>query len=129
MADIGNPNVFTIYKGRYQLTPTQATFASTNVMLTIQNMVQFLCDATIWTREDVCTLPEQCRPKNMVVLPVCGSTNLNNVVVTTLTINPNGNVVFKQLPKEKVNENTDIEQIITLHLNGLSFSIGDNWYV
>lgn len=129
MADVGNPNVFTIYKGKYELTPTEATFESTSLMLTIQNMVQFLCDATIWTREDVCTLPEECRPKNMVVLPVCGSTNLNNIVVTTLTINPDGEVLFKQLPKERVDDNTDIEQIITLHLNGLSFSIGDNWYL
>lgn len=73
MADTGDPRLAApIWVGRYDLTlETGIDMTNVTVMLSKQNMVQFLGDADgVTVNQTFATLPEECRPDETIMLPV-----------------------------------------------------------
>lgn len=131
-ADKGNPNFFTLFKGRYNAVLSGTSSTSNVIMLTSTNLVQFLGDCTADDEGNLWVLPEECRPSSPVRL-VCpiepgGDTPGQSIEVvsgvsfetsaskiTILLVTPDGSV------KGEPNK---------LHYtNGLMFSISDRWYL
>lgn len=69
-ADKGNPNFFTLFKGRYNAVLSGTSSTSNVIMLTSTNVVQFLGDCTADDEGNLWVLPEECRPSSPVRL-VC----------------------------------------------------------
>lgn len=63
-ADLGNPNFFKTFLGRFEATLPDG--GKTPVMLTAMNEVCLMQDLTAGSDGLIMTLPEQCRPKNPV---------------------------------------------------------------
>lgn len=63
-ADLGNPNFFKTFLGRFEATLPDG--GKTSVMLTAMNEVCLMQDLTADAGGLLMTLPEQCRPKNPV---------------------------------------------------------------
>ena len=118
--DTGNPNVYTTYKGRYQMQyAAEATAESANVMLTASNSVQFLADVQLTgytAGQPFATLPTQCTPDDNVffycVLEV--GTVISSALVQ---INPAGEMMLD------INVSDGV-----LHITGAMFNIACNWY-
>lgn len=70
MADLGNPNFFKVFKGRFAVRAPSPSVPEPFVMLSCVNDVQFLNDYTADADGLVCTLPELCRPNAPVRIPV-----------------------------------------------------------
>ena len=73
MADTGDPRLAApIWVGRYVIEAADGvTLDNAGVMLSKQNMVQFLGDASgVTANQTFATLPEECRPDETVMLPV-----------------------------------------------------------
>lgn len=116
MADLGNPNFFTTFKGRYLLVPAPAQSVDTDVvMLTSANDVQPIGDWTILdyqASETFGTLPNECRPKKEVKIPVVIDT-----AIDILSIQTNGDMSLANSHDAGI-----------LYLSGINFNISDNWY-
>ena len=68
--DKGNPNVFTTFKGRYDVTlASGASSTNSKVMLTCVNVVQFMGNYTADENGLIGTLPEGCRPLTPIYVP------------------------------------------------------------
>lgn len=81
--DKGNPNVFTVFKGRYEVTLADgATSSNAKVMLTCVNAVQFMGNYTANESGLIGTLPDGCRPLTTVYVPCYSSTNNSMQSVT-----------------------------------------------
>lgn len=77
--DKGNPNAYTIFKGRYAVTlEDDATSDNSTVMLTNTNDVQFCGDYTAGVSGVLGQLPESCRPVAEVSV-ICYDSTLNEV--------------------------------------------------
>lgn len=124
MADLGNPNVFTLFKGRYDLTPVASlgTWDKTTVMLTSTNEVQILGDLTLdqaYTEGTVvAVLPEEVRPSKTVAFPVIYQTGQTNYGLMELGIRPNGEMVLGRRAAAGT----------VIRVNGCQFNISDRWY-
>lgn len=81
----GNP----IWRGRYSLSPSEGvTISNDRVMLSKQNMVQFMGDADgVIENQTFATLPEECCPDETVMLPVVveGASGIEQQVNVTAT--------------------------------------------
>lgn len=119
MADKGNPNVFTTFKGRYLLVASAGQVVDTNVvMLSCTNDVQPIGDWTLSNyvaNKPFATLPVECRPKKIVKVPVVVNDGAERMVV--MTVNPDGTMA---LPFNY--------SAASLFLSGINFNISDNWY-
>ena len=119
LADKGNPNVFTTFKGRYLLVALSGQVADTDiVMLSCTNDVQPIGDWTLTdytANEPVAALPVECRPKKIVKMPVVVNDGTDRIVV--MTVNTDGTMT---LPFDYASA--------TLFLSGINFNISDNWY-
>lgn len=108
--DTGNPNVFTTFKGRYQVTVADgASYDSTAVMLSCVNDVIFMGNASSNQDGLIMTLPPDCTPNENVTVP-CGSGD----GVLLLTVGADGSISGQP--------NT------MYHSNGISFNISGNFY-
>lgn len=111
MPETGNPNVYTIYRGKYPITAPDGL--EHYCMLTNANDVVFCGDYTADANGLVCTLPTKLRPESELIFPICatlnGATNTTNLVIKT-----NGKVTSKVSSK--------------IRLKGFSFNISCNYY-
>ena len=119
LADKGNPNVFTTFKGRYLLVALSGQVVDTDVvMLSCTNDVQPIGDWTLTdytANEPFAALPVECRPQKIVKLPVVVNDGTDRIVV--MTVNTDGTMT---LPFDYASA--------TLLLSGINFNISDNWY-
>lgn len=114
--DTGNPNVYTTFKGRYELVPAAGQSVDTNVvMLSCTNDVQPLGD---WTLVDYvggttfATLPAECRPGKEVMAPV-----VVDGTIEVMTVQTNGDMAL-----------VASHDMGVLYLSGINFNISDRWY-
>ena len=111
MAETGNPNVYTIYRGKYSVTaPDNLTHYC---MLSNTNDVIFWGDYTSDSNGDVATLPSELCPESNLKFAVC-TTNGNTDSINILEIDVNGEITCV------ANE--------VIHLKGFSFNISCNYY-
>ncbi|EJW89482.1 hypothetical protein EVA_22416 [gut metagenome] len=66
MPDLGNPNYFKVFKGRFAVESPSPSVPEPHVMLSCVNDVQFMCDFTSDSSGLVLVLPEECRPSSDV---------------------------------------------------------------
>lgn len=118
-ADKGNPNVFTTFKGRYELVAAEGQTVDTSVvMLSCTNDVQTIGDWTLTNYsagEWFAMLPIECCPGKLVKIPVVVNDGSDRMVV--MTVNADGTMT---LPFDYA--------AATLFLSGINFNISDNWY-
>ena len=70
MLETGNPNVYTVFKGKYEVTLEDgATSTNKVLMLTTANVVQFLGDYVTGTSGVLGSVPEACRPLAETYVP------------------------------------------------------------
>lgn len=111
MPDLGNPNFFTTFKGKYEVTLAPGALSqNANVMLTCTNEVQFLARFVPGENGLIGTLPSDCAPSVTTVLPVMTETGL----MAAVTIEPTGSV------------SSSLQE--TVMLAGHSFNISSKWY-
>ena len=110
MAESGNPNVYTIYKGKYSITaPDNATHVC---MLSASNEVIF-CDNYVSNSSGlICTLPTELRPNATMKFPI-----IVNSSTRVVTFNTDGTV------KSSTSYSGQ-----THYLKGFSFNISGNIY-
>lgn len=109
MAETGNPNVYTIYRGKYSITAPDGL--SHYCMLSNTNDVIFMGDYTSDSNGLVCTLPSELRPESEVVFPVCtGTTGTLDVI------------------KIAVNGEMTSSANTLIRLKGFTFNISCNYY-
>lgn len=112
MDDTGDPNVFTTYKGRFEVALEDGTSAtSTVVMLTVVNDVQFCGDYTSGTTGILGQLPDECKPEETVYVPCFETTNHT---LTYVFVHSDGTIMG--------------EPDTVYELNGVSFHIAGNFY-
>lgn len=120
MPETGNKNVFTTFKGKFAMEMADGqTSSNETVMLSCVNDVQFLGNVTLsgyLLGEPFATLPEECRPKSIVVFMA--------YLVTTGT----DHIVPVQCSSSGWMSLAEDVESGTLYLNGLSFQISDCWY-
>lgn len=120
MPETGNKNVFTTFKGKYELTMfTNQTTDNTAIMLSCTNDVQFLGNVVLsgyLLGDPFATVAEECRPNKAVIIPVVLSTETETTVITMQCD------IYGQLSLD-----IDVDSGV-LHLNGVSFHISDCWY-
>ena len=118
--DTGNPNVYTTYKGRYQMQyAAEATAESANVMLTASNSVQFLADVQLTgytAGQPFATLPSQCTPDDTVFF-YCALEAGSAIAPAMVQVNPVGEMML----------DTDVADGV-LHMTGAMLNIACNWY-
>lgn len=127
-----------IWRGRYSLSPSEGvTFDSTTVMLTKDNTVQFIGNATgVTSNVTFATLPEDCRPYSDIIIPVyCISTSValtidfdsNNVQLYAANL---GSITSPFLIPLTVSKNGELTVPYsgTILLNGTEFHINDLYY-
>lgn len=116
----GNPNFWTTFKGRYTLVPgSSATFDKDVVMLSCTNDVQIIgdCDLAGYTAGSaVATLPEECRPRKVVKVPVAANDGTEDRIAV-LTVNLDGTIT---LPFDYATG--------YVYFSGMNFNISDQWY-
>lgn len=109
MAETGNPNVYTIYRGKYSITAPDGL--THYCMLSNTNDVIFCGDYTSDSNGLVCTLPSELRPESELVFPVCTG---NTGIVDAILIGINGEITSTA--------NT------LIRLKGFTFNISCNYY-
>ena len=121
MSDVGDKNVFTLYKGKYEATPGEGvTMENTAVMLTQMNEVAFMgnCNVRNYVEDEtILDLPEECCPPLMFTIPVYHQDNSGLHSIVPLNIYPNGDVACPVALADG-----------TLYTGGRSFNIGGKWY-
>lgn len=109
MPETGNPNVYTIYRGKYSITAPDGL--THYCMLGNTNEVIFMGDYTSDSNGIVCTLPTELRPESELVFPVCtGTTGTLDI----MKIDVNGEITSSA--------NT------LIRLKGFTFNISCNYY-
>ena len=110
MAETGNPNVRTNFKGKYNITaPDNATHVC---MLSQTNEVIF-CDNYVSNSSGlICTLPEELRPSQTLKFPI-----VVNSTTRVVTFNTNGQI------KSSTSYSGQ-----THYFNGFSFNLSGNIY-
>lgn len=111
MAETGNPNVYTIYRGKYPITAPDGL--THYCMLGNANEVIFMGDYTSDSSGLVCTLPNELCPESTLAFPICID-NSNTLTMDILEISANGNVYCS--PNNLIK------------LKGFSFNISCNYY-
>ena len=119
--DTGNPNVFTLYKGKYEMDFVEGVSSSDDpsVMLTSNDIVCFLRDIELQTYtagSRIATMPDACRPAADVILPVAVSVGENRTI-ELLTVEDDG---MMSLAK-------DVQGAI-VEVAGLTYNIGAKFY-
>lgn len=117
MPDTGDPNrAAPIWAGRYEVTPAAGvTFSSPTVMLTKANQCQLCGDAEGVTAGVVfATLPVECRPARVLHLPVCVTSEGDEVSVGSIDIGTDGTITCSASG--------------TVCLDGFSYHVCDRWY-
>ena len=119
--DSGNPNVFTLYKGKYEMDFVEGVSSSDDptVMLTANDIVCLLRDIELQTYtagSRIATMPDACRPAADVILPVAVSVGENRTV-ELLTVEDDG---MMSLAK-------DVQGAI-VEVAGLTYNIGAKFY-
>ena len=121
MAQTGNPNVYTIFAGKYDVSLGEGvTMGNTSVMLTQTNEVIFMgnCEVAAYTEgELILDLPEQCYPPMMFTIPVYHKGHDGLYGIVPLEIHPNGHVSCPVALTDGA-----------LYTGGRSFNIGGKWY-
>ena len=121
MAQTGNPNVYTIYSGKFELTLGEGvTMENKAVMLTQTNEVIFMgnCEVAAYTEgEMILDLPEQCYPPMTFTIPAYHEDSTGAYEVVPLEIHQNGNISCPVALADG-----------TLYTGGRSFNIGGKWY-
>lgn len=109
MPDVGNPNAFKIYNGRFSINATDQL--DHYCMMDIVNNVIFCGNYTADAAGDICTMnPELC-PESTIKFPCyCSDDSL-----AVITIDAGGNVTTNQPGKQHL-------------LRGLSYNICCNFY-
>lgn len=116
MPDTGDPShAAPIWVGTYEMAVEDGvTIANAWVMLSKQNMVQFMGDAEgVVADQTFATLPEECRPDEAVMLPAVVE-NDSLTTVGFITVSPLGELSCNLTGK--------------VHLNGLNFHTCANYY-
>ena len=108
MAELGNPNFFKTFKGKYQVPDANNT--NHTVMLSCTNDVIFLDNYTANSNRLLCTLPTDLRPNANIII-YCRYNSGNGYI----TINSNGQVQASTASRE-------------FYMRGLSFNISSNFY-
>lgn len=108
MADLGNPNFFKVFKGRYSYTDSSNN--THYAMLSCTNEVIFMDSLSSDANKLICTLPAELRPTSTLYIPARYNGGNSYIVVNT-----NGKVTGGTASK-------------TYYLNGISFNICANYY-
>lgn len=112
MPDTGNPNVYTVFKGKHALTLAEGAASTNNaLMVTAANAVQFLGDYVAGATGVVGTVPEACRPVAETYVPCYDATA---GAVSFATVREDGTVTGA--PSSE------------LKLRGCSYNISGNHY-
>ena len=118
MPDTGDPRrAAPIWVGTYQMSVEGGvTLGNEWVMLSKQNMVQFMGDADgVTSNQTFATLPKECRPDEAIMIPVVvEGTDGSEQTIGILTVSPNGELSCNLSGK--------------VHLNGLNFHTCCNYY-
>lgn len=121
MAQTGNPNVYTIYAGKYNVSLGDGvTMENTSVMLTQTNEVIFMgnCEVVAYTEgEPILELPEQCYPPLTFTIPVYHKDGAGVYEMVPLEIYPNGDISCPVALTDG-----------KLYTGGRSFNISGKWY-
>lgn len=121
MAQTGNPSVYTIFAGKFELGLGEGvTMENASMMLTNTNEAIFMgnCEVTAYTEgELILDLPEQCCPPMMFTIPVYHKDKGGLYGIVPLEIYPNGDVSCPVALTDG-----------TLYTGGRSFNIGGKWY-
>ena len=121
MVQTGNPNVYTIYAGKFELGLGEGvTMENASMMLTNANEAIFMgnCKVVAYTEgEPILELPEQCYPPLMFTIPVYHKDGAGVCKIVPLEIYPNGDVSCPVALTDGA-----------LYTGGRSFNIGGNWY-
>lgn len=121
MAQTGNPNVYTIYAGKYTVSlGKNATMENTTVMLTQTNEVIIMgnCEVAAYAEGAlILDLPEQCCPPMMFTIPVYHEDATGAYEIVPLEIHPNGEISCPVALTDGA-----------LYTGGRSFNIGGKWY-
>ena len=119
--DTGDPNVFTIYKGRYSVTaPDGVSIDNTAVMLTETNDVHLLGSALAngYAGGAIMVLPEECRPTASTAFPIVLNQNDTTFEVATCVVGEDGSLTVK----------TQLTDFLAM-TRGVTFNIGGNFYI
>lgn len=137
MSDLGNPNFFTVFKGKHEIDAVPpATTDKGEAMLSCTNIVELIGNWTL-TGYDAgsafAVLAPQCRPGKQLKMPV----TIENVVngVSSLTVEPDGSMVLAEPkvatltvePDGSMRLDTSCESA-TVFLAGTCFNISNKWY-
>lgn len=119
--DAGNPNVFKLYRGMYEMNMVDGVTSSEDarVMLTILNEVKFLADVEFQAYtagERFATMDDRCRPVADVKVPVGLTVGVDESVVL-MTVSPDGMMSL----------GTDVTGGV-LNLSGATYSITSKFY-
>lgn len=109
MAETGNPNVYTIYRGKYPITAPDGL--THYCMLTNVNDVVFCGNYTADANGLVCTLPNGIRPESTIHFPAYNEDD----AMVHMEVSPQGTVTCDTPSK-------------LVYLRGLSFNISCNYY-
>ena len=121
MPDLGNPNFYTTFKGRYTVTPAEGVAVDNDTVMLTSNNIVCMCgdfEPTDYKLGDVfATLPPECRPDTTVyaIVPAdCGS-----VIPTVMEAGVDGalRIVFP-----------DFESMSSIKLSGAVFSMNQTIY-
>lgn len=109
MADVGNPNFFKLFKGKYFATDTLGN--QFPVMLTATNDIIFMNNFTSDANKLLCTIPPEIRPLNTITICAWCS----GVGVNYIDIRADGQVRAQTASK-------------LYYMNGLTVNISDRYY-
>lgn len=109
MAETGNPNVLTIYRGRYAIPASDGQ--DHYCMLSCVNDVIFCGNYTASPTGDICTLPYELRPEDAISFPCYTADDL----LCQVKVNRLGEVTCDRPNKD-------------IMLRGMSFNISCNYY-
>lgn len=110
MAETGNPNVRTNFKGKYSITAPDGL--DHVCMLTNTNDVVFCDNYTSDSTGLICTLPPELRPNNTLKFPI-----IVNTAARVMIINTDGTL-----------KTTTTYAGLLHYLEGFSFNISGNYY-
>lgn len=110
MPETGNPNVYTIYKGKYQITAPDGE--THYCMLTATNEVIFCDNYKSNSSGLICTLPTELRPSETFKFPI-----VVNSTTRVVTFNTDGRITSSSSYSGQ-----------THYFNGFSFNLSGNIY-
>lgn len=149
--DTGNPNAFTTFRGKFDLTINEGvTAVKSYVVLSCTNNVTFLSAFTTTdynTPEALFTLPAKCTPNNLTIIPIvlyCEYSvalpiDYTNNAIQIYTADDGLKIPLAQTQGYTTGIliiNTDGQAYladsykgdITLYLNGVNYNVSSNYY-